>query len=126
MSGSVAQHRFTVDDYTRMADAGILSEDDRVELIEGAVVEMSPFRRLHAACVDRLNAWLNRLLGASAIVRVQSPIRLSDYSEPQPDIALLRPRADFYASGHPGPRDVLLVIEVADTSLDYDRGVKLA
>ena len=108
-----------------MSEAGILSEDDRVELIEGEIVKMSPIGSLHAGCVKRLIALFSPLSGKVAIISVQDPIRLDQYSEPQPDIALLKPRADFYANSHPTPDDVLLVIEVADTSVDYDRNVKL-
>ncbi len=126
MSMQLLKRRFTVDEYHRMAEAGILSEDDRVELIDGEIVEMVPIGSRHAACVDRLNRIFSELLERRAIVRVQNPIRLGRHSEPQPDIALLRPRADFYASAHPGPADVLLVVEVADTSSDIDREVKLS
>lgn len=108
-----------------MAEAGILTEDDRVELIEGEIVEMSPIGRRHAACVNRLNALLNRHLGQAAIISIQNPVRIDDYSEPEPDVALLKPREDFYAEGHPTPSDVLLVVEVADTSVEYDRDMKL-
>lgn len=108
-----------------MTDAGILSEGDRVELIDGEVVEMSPIGSRHAACVDRLNKLLNRLVAQDVIVRVQNPIVLDDYSEPQPDVSLLRPRPDFYAQGHPSPADVLLVVEVADSSTQFDREIKL-
>jgi Uma2 family endonuclease len=125
MSVAIEKWVFTVDEYHRMSEAGILSEDDRVELIEGEIVKMSPIGSLHAACVKRLNTLLNRKVGQEAIVSVQDPIRLDDYSEPEPDIALLRPRADFYARSHPTAADVLLIIEVADTSLEYDRTVKL-
>lgn len=125
MSTLIAKRCFNVEEYYRMAQAGILSEDDRVELIEGEIVEMSPIGSRHAACIDRIvNFLLNRYAGRTAIVRVQSPIRLDDFSEPQPDISLLRPREDFYAGEHPTPTDVLLLIEVADTSLEYDRVVK--
>jgi len=125
MSVHIARRSFTVDDYYRMAEAGILSENDRVELLEGEVVEMSPIGSHHAACVDRLNWLLNQARDLDLIVRVQNPIRLSEYSEPQPDVTLLRPRDDFYAEAHPKPADVLMVIEVADTSLEIDRKVKL-
>ena len=125
MSVQIQKHCFSVDDYYRMADAGVFPRDARVELIEGEVIEMSPIGNRHAACVDRLNALLNRSLQHKAIVRVQGPIRLNDFSEPQPDIALLKPRADFYSNSHPTPADVLLIIEVADTSVEYDRRVKL-
>ncbi len=126
MSMQLLKRRFTVDEYHRMAEAGILSEDDQVELIDGEIVEMVPIGSRHAACVDHLNGIFSELLERRAIVRVQNPIRLGGHSEPQPDIALLRPRADFYASAHPGPADVLLVVEVADTSSDIDREVKLS
>lgn len=108
-----------------MAEAGILSEDDRVELIEGEIVEISPIGSHHAACVKRLNSLLTSHMGNVAIVSVQDPIRLDDYSEPEPDIALLRRRDDFYAGAHPSPADVLLVVEVADSSVEYDRSVKV-
>ena len=86
-------------------EAGILSESDHVELIDGEVIEVSPIGSRHAACVDRLNRLFNKF--EDVIVRVQSPIRLDDFSEPQPDVTLLRPRPDFYAQGHPAPSDVL-------------------
>ncbi len=120
-----ARRLFTVDEYHRMAESGILDEDDRVELIEGEIIKMSPTGSRHAACVGRLNRLLNRQLGDRAIVRVQDPILLSDLTEPEPDLALLRPREDFYSSGHPRPEDVLLVIEVAETSLNIDRNAKM-
>lgn len=119
------RRRFTVDEYYRMGAAGILDEDDRVELIEGEILEMSPIGRKHAACVGRSNRRFSRLVGSRAVVRVQDPIRLADDSEPQPDLAIVRARADFYASGHPRPKDVFLLVEVADESVDRDRRVKL-
>jgi Uma2 family endonuclease len=109
----------------REAEAGILSEDDRVELIEGELVEMTPIGSRHAACVKRLNQLLSQQVGQHALVSVQDPIRLGERSEPEPDLAVLRPRADFYASAHPGAEDALLIVEVAEASLDYDRAVKL-
>jgi Uma2 family endonuclease len=125
MSVPLKRHHFNVAEYYRMAETGILKEGDRVELIEGEIVEMSPIGSHHAACVDRAGRALNQRIGKNFIVRVQNPIRLSDLSEPQPDLALLRPRADFYEQSHPTPDDVLLVIEVADTAVAYDRGVKV-
>lgn len=107
-----------------MAEAGILSEDDRVELIEGEIIEMSPIGSRHAACVRRLDALFNRSLGGAAQVSAQNPVLIDDYSQPEPDIALLKPRGDFYSEEHPSARDVLLVVEVADTSVEYDRQVK--
>jgi Uma2 family endonuclease len=118
-------HRFTVDEYHRMGEAGIFSEDDRVELLAGEIVEMSPIGPLHAGTVDRLNALFSSRLGGEVIVRVQNPLLLrTEDSEPQPDVVLLRPRPDFYARSHPEALDVYLVIEVADTSVVADREVK--
>jgi Uma2 family endonuclease len=125
MSVQIEKWVFTVDEYHRMSEAGILAETDRVELIEGEIVKMSPIGKYHAACVKRLNSVLNRRVGDYAIVSVQDPIRLDDYSEPEPDLALLKPRDDFYAQDLPTVEDVLLIIEVADTSVEYDRNVKL-
>lgn len=125
MTVEIPKRLFSADEYHQMACTGILSEDDRVELIEGEIVQMSPIGRRHAACVDRLTQLFVRRLGDSAIVRVQNPISLGRHSEPEPDVTLLRPQADFYASGHPGPDDVLLVVEVAETSGQYDREVKI-
>ena len=125
MSVQYEKRYFNVVEYYRMAEAGVLSPDDRVELIEGEVVKMSPIGSRHAACVRRLDALLNREATDLAQVSVQNPVRLDDFSEPEPDVALLRPRADFYADSHPTPADVLLIVEVADTSVEFDRGIKL-
>lgn len=125
MSVQLLRRRFTVEEYHRMARAGIFSEDDRMELIEGEIVMMAPIGSRHASCVGRLTHLLASTVGQQAIVWVQNPIRLGPDSEPQPDVALLRPRPDFYAEAHPGPEDVLLVIEVAETSADSDRSVKI-
>lgn len=119
------RHRLTVSDFHRMGEAGIFATGDRVELIDGEVIDMSPIGALHAAIVALLTAFLCRSVGSGVIVWCQNPIRLDDSSEPEPDIALLRPRADGYMSAHPGPEDVLVVIEVADTSLAYDLGMKV-
>lgn len=118
-------HRLSVEDYHRMAEAGILGEDARVELIEGAIIDMTPIGSRHAAAVKRLNRVLDRAVGDAAIVSAQDPIVLDAHTEPQPDLALLRPREDYYAAAHPRPADILLVIEVADSSLPYDRDIKL-
>ncbi|MAT65375.1 MAG: hypothetical protein CMN57_06995 [Gammaproteobacteria bacterium] len=119
------RHRLNVEDYHRMAEAGILGEDARVELIEGEIIDMTPIGSRHAAAVKRLIHILSLGVGDAAIVSAQDPIILDPHSEPQPDLALLRPRADYYAAAHPRPADVLLVIEVADSSLAYDRDIKL-
>jgi Uma2 family endonuclease len=108
-----------------MVESGILTEDDHVELIDGEVRAMAPIGSRHAATVKRVSELIRDQTGKSVIVSVQDPIRLSDYTEPQPDIAVLRRREDFYANAHPGPEDVLLVIEVADASLEYDREEKI-
>ena len=121
----VTTRRFTVDEYHRMGAAGIFREDDRVELLDGAIVEMSPIGPRHASCVDRINRLLSQRAGDRAIVRVQNPAVLDQHGEPQPDVVLARPRADWYAAAHPRPDDVLLLIEVSDTSTDYDRGRKV-
>ncbi len=126
MALQLTRRRFTTADYHRMVEAGVLSEDDRVELIDGEILEMSPIGSQQAACVDRLNRLFSRRVGDAAIVRVQSPVHLDERSEPQPDLALLRPRADFYAAGHPTPQEVWLVVEVADTSAEFERQVKAA
>jgi Uma2 family endonuclease len=107
-----------------MAEVGILGRDDRVELIDGEIIDMPPPGQLHSGTVDQLAWLLMRAVDARAIVRVQNPAVLGRYSAPQPDLALLEPRADFYKSGHPRPGDIFLMIEVADTSLRFDRDVK--
>ena len=126
MAVEVTRRRFTADEYQEMGRAGILREDDRVELIDGEVLAMSPIGPPHIGSVNLLNHLFARLVGDAAIVQVQLPVRLDAYSEPQPDLALLRPRADFYGTAAAGPDDVLLAIEVAQSSLSYDRKVKAA
>ena len=120
------RRKLDVNDYYRMADVGILGAKDRVELIDGNLIDMAPIGQGHAATVGGLNKALVMACADSAIVWPQNPIRLDQWSEPQPDLAILRPRADFYATGErPGPADVLLLVEVADSSLRFDRTVKL-
>jgi Uma2 family endonuclease len=120
-------HRFDVDDYHRMAAAGILSPKDRVELIEGEIVDMAPIGSEHNGTTDFLSSLVARAFADGKVhVRVQGSLRLDRHNEPQPDLMILRPRADFYRSGHPTAADVLLLVEVADSSLAYDRGPKLA
>ena len=125
MTVQIVRYPFTVTDYARMRETGILAEDDRVELIDGEVRVMSPIGPFHAAIVKRLNMLLSRLLPPTVILSIQDPIQLNDYSQPQPDLAILQYRADFYAQAHPVADDVLLVIEVSDTTVDYDRDEKL-
>jgi Uma2 family endonuclease len=124
MSIEVSKKLFTVHEYHRMVDAGIFRENDCVELIRGEIIAMSPISPPHNAAILRANQALGRIVGDRALVGVQGSIRLDEYDEPQPDLYLLRPKDDFYASGHAGPADILLIIEVADSSLKYDQGVK--
>jgi len=125
MSVQILKRLFTVGEYHQMIEVGILAEDDRVELIKGEVVKMSPIGSRHAACVKRLNRLFAERLGKLALISVQDPIHLDEHSEPEPDLALLQPRADFYAQAHPEPEDILLIVEVAETSTDYDRQIKI-
>jgi len=125
VAAPLTRRRFTVTEYHRMAEAGILREDDRVELLDGEVVEMTPIGPRHAGRVKRLNRIFSARVGDRAIVSVQDPIVLGTHWEPEPDVVLLRPRPDFYGSAHPRPEDVLLVVEVAETSLERDREIKL-
>ena len=108
-----------------MIRSGILTEDERVELIEGEIVKMSPIGESHAACVKRITSLFYRLVGQYVTIGVQDPVHLNDFSRPQPDLALLKPRDDFYAQSHPMPADVLLIVEVADTTAPSDRAVKV-
>jgi len=121
----INRHRFTVADYERMGQFGIFSEDERVELVCGEVIEMPPIGERHAACVDFLTQLIILRLRRSAIVRVQSSVRLDEYSQPQPDVTVLKHRDDFYRHKQPGPEDILLVIEVSDATLKYDQKVKV-
>jgi Uma2 family endonuclease len=115
----------TVDEYHRMGEAGILTDDDRVELIEGELVAMAPIGSEHVAATNALNHLLVLAVGDLGIVSVQNPVRLTRHSEPQSDFAVLKPRDDYWTT-LPRPEDTMLAVEVANTSLDYDRNVKLA
>ncbi len=119
------RHLLSVHDFHKMGEAGILAEDDRVELIDGELIDMAAIGSAHAGTVIRLTDWFARALAGRALVSSQNPVRLDERSEPQPDIAVLRNRSDFYRQSHPGPSDVLLVIEIADSSLQFDRDVKV-
>ena len=125
MATAVAKRLINVEEYYKMAEVGILKPEDRVELIGGEIFEMSPIGSRHAGIVNKLAKILNNLLAEEAIVSVQAPIRLGSNNEPQPDIAILRYDAEFYTSAHPQSSDVHLIIEVADSSLEYDREIKL-
>lgn len=122
---SVQLAKFTVEQYHRMIEAGVFPPEYRAELIEGEIVEMSPIGPRHASCVGRLTQMLTLLLQRRAIVWVQNPLQLDDLSEPEPDVCVLRPRADFYSDSLPTPADALLIIEVSETTLEYDRKKKL-
>ncbi len=124
MALELKRYLFTRAEYHRLAEAGVLGEDDRVELIEGEILEMSPIGRRQWACVDRLSHLFVRAVGNEAIVHVQNPVPLNERSEPEPDLTLLRFRADFYAPADPTPADVLLVVEVASSSVADDRDIK--
>ena len=118
-------HRYSIADFHRMGGAGIFAPDVRVELIQGEIIDMSPIGSGHAGLVKHLIRIFSHTLDDTTIIAVQDPVVLNDFSEPQPDLALLRYREDFYANSHPRAEDVLLIVEVADTSLQYDREVKL-
>lgn len=120
-----ARHRLDVEAYYKMIEAGILGRNERVELIDGDVIDMNPIGSAHAAITNRLNRLLSRATDRRALVSVQNPLRLDAYSEPEPDLMVLRPRDDDYRASHPTAFDVLLLIEVSDTTLAYDRTTKL-
>jgi len=120
-----AQHRFNVADYHLMAETGVLKPDARVELLDGKIIDMSPIGPFHGGSVNRLNRLFNKLARGRWLVSAQNPVHLDEYSEPQPDLMLLKPVGDDYTSQHPVPEDVFLLIEVADTTLGLDREKKL-
>ena len=121
----VVRHRFTVDEYLRMAKAGVL-EDARVELLRGEIIEMSPIGSPHASHVTRIDRFFQRLGGDHFMVRCQCPTIVEEHSVPEPDLALVKWRDDYYAKRHPTPEDVLLLVEVSDSSVDKDRRLKLS
>jgi Uma2 family endonuclease len=125
-AGSPSQDRMTASEYLRMGESGVLDEDARVELIDGQLVDMAPIGARHAATVERLAELLRSSLGRRAMVRTQQPSVVGEHSVLQPDIAVVPWRDDFYVHAHPGPRDVLLVVEVAESGLAFDRDVKTA
>jgi len=122
-----ARRRLDVDAYYRMAEAGILADSDHVELIDGDIIDMVPTGSAHAGNTNRLvRNFARAAADGSVLLTVQTPLRLDGYNEPQPDVMLLRPRPDDYKARHPGAADVLLLVEVSDSSLAYDRDTKLA
>jgi len=124
MSTNPAKKLFNVDEFRRMEDAGILSCTERVELINGEILVKAVPGPPHNASVARINRAIGRLVGDLAVLFVQSSVQLNEWNEPEPDIALLVPRDDFYASRHPGPEDIFLIVEVSDSSLKFDTGTK--
>lgn len=124
MSTQPSRRPFSVAEYDQMVATGILRDDDRVELIEGEIIAMSPIGPPHAACVRRLTRVLTRLLGNRTLISVQCPVAIPNWSEPNPDVALLVPRDDDYTRSHPLPRHVQVLIEVADSSFAYDTQTK--
>ena len=125
MNDLLPRHRVTVDEYYRMSEVGLLAPDARTELIDGEVIDMAPIGSPHSGKLDRLNYLLLAVLGESARVRIQHPVRLDRHSEPQPDLAVVLPREDFYESRHPLPTDTLLIVEVSDSTLLLDLNVKV-
>lgn len=124
-SSTIKKYLFTVDDYHRMGEAGIIAEDEKVELLQGEIVEISPIKSPHAGTVKLLNRLFNSRIGDNYIIAVQDPVRLDEYSEPEPYLSVLNFREDMYILSHPIAADTLLVIEVADTSLTIDREIKM-
>jgi Uma2 family endonuclease len=122
---SLPLYQFTTTEYHRLGEAGILEESRRVELLNGNIIEISPINSPHARTVKQLNRLLSKIFGEQAIISVQEPVQLDEHSEPEPDLAVLVYRADLYTQSHPRPSDTLLIIEVADASLEKDRQVKL-
>ena len=125
MIAEYERRHFTADEFNKMVEAGILVEDDHVELIEGEIVQMSPVGKHHVACVNRVSTMLHEALGRTAIVSVQNPIDLDPISQPEPDICVLAPRDDFYTDELSKATDVLLLIEVSDTTAKFDRLMKV-
>lgn len=125
MAWQPARRLFTVAEYHQMIESGVIKQDDRVELLNGEIIYMSPIGPRHAAHVDRLTNILPAKLSGSVHLRVQSPIQLNDDSEPQPDLTLLKPREDFYANSHPTAADIFVAIEVSDSTVEFDRRTKI-
>jgi Uma2 family endonuclease len=126
MSSNITKRLFTFDDCLRMVETGILRPSERVELINGELIVMTPIGPRHGGVVDRTNRAFIKLADDKAIVRTQGTVVLDRFVAPEPDIVLLRPRADDYVTRNPGVDDILLIIEVADSSLEYDTTAKLS
>lgn len=119
------RYRFSRKDYHQLAQVGLLTEDTPVELINGEIIEMSPINSLHAGTVKRLLRFFSNVLNEQYLIGAQDPVNLGEYSEPEPDLSILKYREDTYTQSHPAAEDILLLIEVADSSLEKDRSVKL-
>lgn len=117
--------KFSVEEYEKLVETGVLTEEENVELIRGEITEMTPIGRKHADSVNRLNRIFSKELGDQVLVSVQNPLRIEPESEPEPDIVLFEYRDDLYEETHPGPEDVLLIVEVAQTSQELDREQKI-
>lgn len=124
MATEVVKRLISVEEYYKMAEVGILKADDRVELVNGEIYQMSPIGSRHAAIVDHLAMKLNEAFKHNAIVRAQTPLRIDDNNEPEPDITLVKYRVDFYAAAHPVPDEVLAVVEAAGSSIRFDKEIK--
>ena len=122
---SVLKRLFTVKEYYLMYESGVFANGERVELIRGEIIKMAAIGRRHAACVDRCNDVFAYKLGKKVLIRIQNPLALDNTSEPEPDVLLLKRKVDYYESGHPRPADVFLLIEVADSTIDSDRELKI-
>ena len=122
---ALKRHRISADDYSRMAEQGLLPRDARIELIDGEIIEMAAIGTRHWAAVNRLTRLIVSALGERAVVSVQANFRLDDFSQPEPDLGVFLPRTDFYVGALPSAADTLLLIEVADSSARYDRQIKL-
>ena len=124
MALQLTRRKFTISEFEHMLRKGVFEENERIELISGEIVDMSPIELAHMVCVSQLQLLLHEIVGRSAHIWVQNALRMQDNSRPQPDVMLLKWREDAYRGKHPTPEDVLLLVEVADTSLSYDRKVK--
>jgi Uma2 family endonuclease len=125
MSVQTQRWLFTVQEYHLMTEAGVFANNERVELIEGEIIQMAAIGTRHASSVKRLTRRFSLIPEERATLGVQDPIQLTEKTEPQPDVVLLQPRADYYATAHPIPSEVLLLVEVSDSTVDNDRDVKV-
>ena len=125
MTTLMTKRRFSVKEFIKMAEAGILYEDDRLELLDGEIIQMAAIGSYHAGCVLGLNKFFSRIVGEDALVNVQNPFKIDDDTLFEPDLVILRPRTDLYMTSYPTPSDALLIIEVSDSTINYDANVKI-